>query len=107
YPAFLSLPWLGGELPASSSPTKPALASAVSRAESEGAGMSIDAIHIAQRAELAVLPLLTELLASGEQENRIALGELYSGDQYIQVQLIVTSKQEDLLDDDSVMGDEA
>ncbi|WCH28831.1 hypothetical protein [Aeromonas salmonicida] len=69
--------------------------------------MSFDAIHIAQRAELAVLPLLTELLASGEQENRIALGELYSGDQYIQVQLIVTSKQEDLLDDDSVMGDEA
>lgn len=30
--------------------------------------MSIDAIHIAQRAERAVLPLLTELLASGEQE---------------------------------------
>lgn len=69
--------------------------------------MTIDAIHIAQRAEQVVLPLLTELLASGEQENRIALGELYSGDQYIQVQLIVTSKQEDLLDDDSVMGDEA
>ncbi|MGL5070158.1 MAG: hypothetical protein ACRC61_02705 [Aeromonas salmonicida] len=69
--------------------------------------MSIDAIHIAQRAELALLPLLTELLISGEQENRIALGELYSGDQYIQVQLIVTSKQEELLDDDSVMGDEA
>ncbi|ARW81557.1 hypothetical protein [Aeromonas salmonicida] len=69
--------------------------------------MSIDAIHIAQRAEQVVLPLLTELLASGEQENRIDLGELYSGDQYIQVQLIVTSKQEDLLDDDSVMGDEA
>lgn len=38
--------------------------------------MSIDAIHIAQR---AVLPLLTELLASGEQENRIAPGDLYRG----------------------------
>lgn len=51
--------------------------------------MSIDAIHIAKR---AVLPLLTELLATGEQENRIALGELYSGDEYIQVQLVVTSR---------------
>ena len=69
--------------------------------------MSIDAIHIAKRAERAVLPLLIELLASNEQVNRIALGELYSGDQYIQVQLVVTSKQEDLMDDDSVMGDEA
>lgn len=68
--------------------------------------MSIDAIHIAKRAERAVLPLLTELLASNELVNRIALGELYSGDQYIQVQLVVTSKQEDLMDDDSVMGDE-
>lgn len=63
--------------------------------------MSIDAIHIAKR---AVLPLLTELLATGEQENRIALGELYSGDEYIQVQLVVTSRPADLLDDDSVMG---
>ena len=68
--------------------------------------MSIDAIHIAKRAERAVLPL-TELLATGEQENRIALGELYSGDEYIQVQLVVTSRPADLLDDDSVMGDEA
>ena len=68
--------------------------------------MSIDAIHIAQRAERAVLPLLTELLASNEQENRIALGELYSGDHYIQVQLVVTSCPADLLDDDSVMGDD-
>lgn len=77
------------------------------RDRSEGASMSIDAIHIAQRAELTLLLLLTELLASGEQENRIALGALYSGGQYIQVQLIVTSRPEDLLDDDSVMGDEA
>lgn len=68
--------------------------------------MSIDAIHIAKRAERAVLPLLTELLASSEQVNRIALGELYSGDEYIQVQLVVTSRPADLLDDDSVMGDE-
>ena len=69
--------------------------------------MSIDAIHIAKRAERAVLPLLTELLASTEQTSRIALGELYSGDEYIQVQLVVTSCPADLLDDDSVMGDEA
>lgn len=69
--------------------------------------MSIDAIHIAKRAERAVLPLLTELLASTEQTNRIALGELYAGDEYIQVQLVVTSRPADLLDDDSVMGDEA
>jgi len=68
--------------------------------------MSIDAIHIAQRAERAELPLLTELLASNEQTNRIALGDLYSGDEYIQVQLVVTCRPADLLDDDSVMGDE-
>lgn len=68
--------------------------------------MSIDAIHIAKLAEQAVLPLLTELLAGNEQANRIALGELYSGDQYIQVQLVVTSCPADLLDDDSVMGDD-
>ena len=68
--------------------------------------MRIDAIHIAKRAERAVLPLLTELLASTEQTSRIALGELYSGDEYIQVQLVVTSRPADLLDDDSVMGDE-
>lgn len=54
--------------------------------------MSIDAIHIAKR---AVLPLLTELLATGEQENRIALGELYSGDEYIQVQLLAELNQGD------------
>lgn len=68
--------------------------------------MSIDAIHIAKRAERAVMPLLTELMASGEQENRITLGGLYSGDEYIQVQLVVTSRPADLLDDDSVMGGE-
>lgn len=68
--------------------------------------MSIDAIEIAARAERAVLPLLAELFASGAEENRIALGELYSGDQYVQVQLVVTSRPAELLDDDSVMGDE-
>jgi hypothetical protein len=68
--------------------------------------MSIDAIDIAKRAEHAVLPLLAELLASTEQANRIALGELYSGDEYIQVQLVVTSHPADLLDADHVMGDE-
>ncbi|BDO06937.1 hypothetical protein KAM481_38930 [Aeromonas caviae] len=66
--------------------------------------MSIDAIHIAKR---AVLPLLTELLASTEQTNRIAMGELYAGDECIQVQLVVTSRPAAQLDDDSVMGDEA
>ena len=69
--------------------------------------MSIDAIHIAQRAERAVLPLLTELLAPGEQENRIALGELYAGDEYIQVQLVAPAAPRSALDDDSVMGTSA
>lgn len=53
---------------------------------------------------LAELP--ARLRASTAQANRIALGELHSGDQYIQVQLVVTSRPEDLLDDDCVMGDE-
>ncbi|MGL5225129.1 MAG: hypothetical protein ACRC8Q_07415 [Aeromonas sp.] len=69
--------------------------------------MSLDAIDIAKRDERAVMPLMTELLASHEQTNRIALGELYDGERYIQVQLVVTCKPEDLMDDDFVMGDKA
>ncbi|MGL5036694.1 MAG: hypothetical protein ACRC6F_02995 [Aeromonas sp.] len=68
--------------------------------------MSLDAIDIAARAEQVVLPLLAELLASEEQENRIALGELYSGEQCIQVQLVVTRNSADLMDADSVMEGE-
>jgi hypothetical protein len=65
-----------------------------------------DAIKIASRAPKVIEGLLAELFAASAENNRIALGELYSGDQYIQVQLIVTSKPADLMDDDSVMGDE-
>ena len=51
--------------------------------------------------------LLAEMFAARAEDNRIALGALYSGDEYIQVQLVVTSKPADLLDDDLVMEDEA
>ena len=66
-----------------------------------------DAIKIASQAPKVIEGLLAEMFAAHAEDNRIALGELYSGDEYIQVQLVVTSKHADLLDDDLVMGDEA
>lgn len=66
-----------------------------------------DAIKIASQAPKVIEGLLAEMFASRAEDNRIALGELYSGDEYIQVQLVVTSKHADLLNDDLVMGDEA
>jgi hypothetical protein len=69
--------------------------------------MSLDAIEIARRAEHAVLPLLSELFESGVESNRIGLGALYSGDQYLQVQLVITANPAELLDDDLLMDDES
>jgi hypothetical protein len=66
-----------------------------------------DAVKIASLAPKVIEGLLAEMFAAHAEDNRIALGELYSGDEYIQVQLVVTSKPADLLDDDLVMGDEA
>ena len=66
-----------------------------------------DAIKIANQAPKVIEGLLAEMFAARAEDNRIALGALYSGDEYIQVQLVVTSRPADLLDDDSVMGDEA
>ena len=51
--------------------------------------MSIDAIHIAKRAERAVLPLLTELLATGELVVQL-LAELNQGDGLRREDLVVT-----------------
>lgn len=66
-----------------------------------------DAIKIANQAPKVIEGLLAEMFAACAEDNRIALGALYSGNEYIQVQLVVTSKPADLLDDDLVMGDEA
>ncbi|MFL9705974.1 hypothetical protein [Aeromonas veronii] len=66
-----------------------------------------DAIKIANQAPKVIEGLLAEMFSARAEDNRIALGALYSGDEYIQVQLVVTNKPADLLDDDLVMGDEA
>lgn len=59
---------------------------------------------IAERAAEALPSLLCELRESGADSNRIALGELHTGDEYLQIQLVVTANQGELLDDDHVMG---
>lgn len=64
-----------------------------------------DAIKIAHEAPKHIEALLTEMFAANAEDNRIALGGVYSGQQYIQIQLVVTSKPADLMDEDYV-GDE-
>lgn len=59
---------------------------------------------IGQRAESVLAQLLVELRESGSDSNRIALGDLHSGDEYLQIQLVVTANPAELLDDDHVMG---
>lgn len=61
---------------------------------------------IGRRAEQILPDLLVELRESGSDCNRIALGELHTGAEYLQIQLVVTANPADLLDDDHVMGDD-
>lgn len=65
-----------------------------------------DAITIARQAPKLVEGLLADMFAANAEDNRIALGGVYSGQQYIQIQLVATSNPADLLDDDGDEDDE-
>ncbi|MDU7578867.1 hypothetical protein [Aeromonas sp.] len=60
-----------------------------------------DAIKIARQAPKLVEGLLADMFAANAEDNRIALGGIYSGQQYIQLQLVATCNPAALLDDDS------
>ncbi|MGY6037933.1 hypothetical protein [Aeromonas sp. AE23HZ002T15] len=60
-----------------------------------------DAIKIARQAPKFVEGLLADMFAANAEDNRIALGGVYAGPQYIQIQLVVTCNPAVLLDDDS------
>lgn len=65
-----------------------------------------DAIKIARQAPKLVEGLLADMFAANAEDNRIALGGVYSGQQYIQIQLIATCNPAALLDDDSGEDDD-
>ncbi|QTL95555.1 hypothetical protein [Aeromonas jandaei] len=65
-----------------------------------------DAIKIASQAPKLVEGLLADMFAANAEDNRIALGGVYSGQQYIQLQLVATSNPADQLDDDGDEDDE-
>lgn len=58
-----------------------------------------DAIQIAKTAPAHIEGLLAELFAANAEDNRICLGGVYAGQQYIQIQLVVTSNPAQLMDD--------
>lgn len=59
-----------------------------------------DAIKIAKEAPKHIEGLLAEMFAANAEDNRICLGGVYSGQQYIQIQLVVTSNPAALMDDE-------
>lgn len=65
-----------------------------------------DAIKIARQAPKLVEGLLADMFAANAEDNRIALGGVYAGPQYIQIQLAVTCNPATLLDDDSDEDDD-
>ncbi|MFM4852046.1 hypothetical protein [Aeromonas caviae] len=65
-----------------------------------------DAIKIARQAPKLVEGLLADMFAANAEDNRIALGGIYSGQQYIQLQLVATCNPASLLDDDSGEDDD-
>ncbi|MNG74191.1 hypothetical protein D3C79_326650 [compost metagenome] len=65
-----------------------------------------DAIKIARQAPKLVEGLLADMFAASAEDNRIALGGVYSGQQYIQIQLVATCNPAALLDDDSGEDDD-
>ncbi len=65
-----------------------------------------DAIKIARQAPKLVEGLLADMFAANAEDNRIALGGIYSGQQYIQLQLVATCNPAALLDDDSGEDDD-
>ncbi|WP_256353426.1 hypothetical protein [Aeromonas sp. sif2416] len=65
-----------------------------------------DAIKIARQAPKLVEGLLADMFATHAEDNSIALGGIYSGQQYIQIQLVATCNPAALLDDDSGEDDD-
>lgn len=65
-----------------------------------------DAIKIVRQAPKLIEGLLADMFAANAEDNRIALGGIYSGQQYIQIQLVVTCNPAALLDDDSGEDDD-
>lgn len=64
-----------------------------------------DAIKIAKEAPKHIEGLLAEMFAANAEDNRICLGGVYSGQQYIQIQLVATSDPAALLDEDYIDDD--
>ncbi|BCS49584.1 hypothetical protein JUNP479_2302 [Aeromonas jandaei] len=60
-----------------------------------------DAIKIARQAPKLVEGMLADMFAAQANDNRVCLGSVWSGPQHIQIQLVVTSSPDALLDDDS------
>lgn len=65
-----------------------------------------DAIKIAAQAPKLVEGMLADMFAALADDNRVSMGSVYSGPQHIQIQLVVTSRPDALLDDDSGDDDE-
>lgn len=65
-----------------------------------------DAIKIARQAPKLIEGLLADMFAAKADDNRICLGGVYAGQQYIQIQLVATSNPAALLDDDGNEDDE-
>ncbi|WP_235660920.1 hypothetical protein [Aeromonas veronii] len=66
-----------------------------------------DAIKIASQAPKLVEGMLADMFAARANDNRVCMGAVQSGPQHIQIQLVVTSRPDALLDDDSGDDDEA
>lgn len=60
-----------------------------------------DAIKIARQAPKLIEGLLADMFAARADDNRVCMGCVQSGPQHIQIQLVVTSSPDALLDDDS------
>lgn len=65
-----------------------------------------DAVKIARQAPKLIEGLLAEMFAANAEDNRICLGGVYAGQQYIQIQLVATCDPAALLDDGSEEDDE-
>lgn len=60
-----------------------------------------DAIKIASQAPALIEGMLADMFAAQADDNRVCMGAVQSGPQHIQIQLVVTSQSDALLDDDS------
>lgn len=65
-----------------------------------------DAIKIARQAPKLIEGLLADMFAAQAEDNRICLGGLHSGQQYIQIHLVATSNPATLMDDGDEEGED-